>query len=209
MKIVILGPPGSGKGTQAKKISRKFKIPYIDAGGILRKNENIWTKKGTPRDYIKRGVLVPDYIVIEFVLPFIKKVAKKDFVLDGFPRNLKQLKILEKLTDIDLVLYLRVSPEQILERISGRWMCINCDISYHVKLKPPKKPGICDVCGQKLVQREDDRPSVVKRRTRVFNKSLRPVLKYYRKKDILKEINGNRPIKEVWKDIEKAVSELK
>ena len=153
MKIVVLGPPGSGKGTQSEKISKKFKIPYIDAGGILRKNENIKTKKGSPKKYIKKGILVPDHIVIEFVLPFIKKNAKKDFVLDGFPRSMKQVKILEKITNIDLVIYLKVPPKEIIERVSGRWMCVNCDISYHTTLKPPKIPGVCDVCGQKLIQR--------------------------------------------------------
>ena len=117
MRIVILGPPGSGKGTQAERISKKFKLKYIDTGGILRKNETVKTKKGSPQKYIKKGVLVPDHIVVEFVLPFIRKVAKNNFILDGFPRSMKQVKILEKLTDLDVVLFLDVNQEELIERI--------------------------------------------------------------------------------------------
>jgi len=209
LKIVLLGPPGAGKGTQAEKISRKYKLQYIDTGGILRKNENTKTKKGTPHKYIKKGILVPDYIVIEFILPFIKRAAKQNFILDGFPRSLKQVKLLEKITAIDIALYLEVNQKELIERISGRWICRNCDITYHIKLKPPKKEGICDVCGEKLTQREDDRPKIIRKRTRVFNKSLKPVIKYYEKRSILKRIDANRELKEVWKDIQEIVNKIK
>lgn len=199
MNIIILGPPGAGKGTQAKKIKEKFNLNHISTGDLLRnaikKKSEIGRKA---ENFIKEGKLVPDEIIAEIIEDELVNEEEKfnGFLLDGFPRNINQVKILEEILKklnkkIDYVISLDVSEEKIIERMCGRRICLNCGKIYHLKYSPPSINNKCDNCGMNLTHREDDKEETIKERIKVFQESTFLVFNYYREKNLLKVINGN------------------
>ena len=210
MKLVLLGPPGAGKGTQSAVLSKKYNVPHISTGDILRES----IKQGLPlglkaKSYMDKGELVPDEIVTGIVVERIKKPdAKEGFLLDGFPRTLKQAEDLDKAltassSKIDMVLYFATSPEVAIERLSGRRVCKSCGFNYHVKNIPPKKEGVCDKCGGELFQRPDDKEATVRNRLKVYEAQTKPLIDYYNKKSILKEVSGDMGVDELFKVLSK------
>jgi len=201
LNIVLLGPPGAGKGTQAKVLSKEFGLLHISTGDMLRnaakRGDGIGKKAA---GYIERGELVPDEIVVSLVVSRIsQKDAEKGFMLDGFPRNTKQADILslaleQKNKKLDLVLYFSTSEKVSVERLSGRRVCRKCGSNYHVKNMPPKKEGICDACGGELYQRPDDKEETVKNRLKVYDKETKSLIDYYRSQGLLREINGDMEV---------------
>jgi adenylate kinase len=190
MNIVLLGAPGTGKGTQAQFIAELFKIPIISPGDILRQE----IKKGTTlgkkaKGFVEGGKLVPDEIIVGMIRKRIEnKGAKNGFILDGFPRNLVQAEALEKMLNdiemsIDKAIYFKMEENKIIERLSGRRVCNDCGETYHILYNPPKKDHICDKCGGHLYQREDDRPEIIKKRLSTYDRNTAPIIDYYRKKD--------------------------
>ena len=202
MKIIMLGAPGAGKGTQAKRIAKKYNIPHIST--------NI--KEGTElgkraKEYMDKGELVPDDITIGMLLDRIHKADCKDgFVLDGFPRTIPQAKslteALSKLNEsIDYAINIDVPDESIITRMSGRRACLSCGSTYHIKYSAPKKENICDNCGSELVIRDDDKPETVKKRLDVYHKQTQPLIDYYDSEKILASVDGTKDMEEVFLDI--------
>ncbi|RMF06368.1 adenylate kinase [Candidatus Woesearchaeota archaeon] len=207
MKLILVGPPGSGKGTQADMISRHYKIPHISTGDILRENIKNETALGKlAKEYVESGRLVPDELIIRLMRKRLKAPdCRNGFLLDGFPRTVDQAKELEKLEKIDMVFSLEVSDDEVVRRISRRLICRKCGASYHLDFKPPKKEGICDKCGGELYQRDDDKEEVVKKRLEVYREQTEPLLRFYDEKHILHRINGEQPIEKVFKDIQEII----
>jgi adenylate kinase len=199
MRIIMLGPPGAGKGTQAVKLAEKLGVPHISTGDILRRNVAKKTKLGqAAHKYMATGKLVPDELVIEMTMKRLKEPdAKKGFILDGFPRNLAQAQALDKATKIDEVINLFLDPEDLVKRSTGRWVCPNCDAVYHVLTNPPKKKGVCDKCGSQLVQREDDTERVVRARIKTYDEVTEPLAAHYRAKGLLRDVYASGHIAEV------------
>ena len=205
MYIVMLGPPGAGKGTQAKKLAEKLNIPHISSGDILREA----VKKGTPlgrqaESYMKEGKLVPDSIVLELLKNKIEE-EKRGFILDGFPRNLQQAEELdrtlrEKDKKLDLVLNLLVSEKVVVDRLSARLTCPKCGSVYR-KGDASYERGVCESCGVRLYQREDDKPSVIKKRIKTYLESTHPLVDYYKKRGVLRDIPGEGSPEEVFEKI--------
>ena len=198
MNLVLLGPPGAGKGTQAKVLSKEFKILHISTGDMLRDAVKNETEVGkVAKGYMDRGELVPDNVVIDIVKERISKDdVKNGFMLDGFPRTDAQaVKLDEALTGagkkLDLVLYFKTSEEISVSRLSGRRVCPACGAIFHVKNMPPKKDGICDRCGAKLIQRDDDKEDTIRRRLVVYENDTKSLIKYYIDKGILTEVSGD------------------
>ena len=209
MKLVIFGPPGSGKGTYASRLKSKLNIATISTGDIFREAVKQGTELGKKvKEYLDSGQLVPDETVIEAVRNRIAKPdCEKGFILDGFPRTVEQAKALETAVKIDAVINLLISEEIIIERLSNRRTCKNCGEIYNLKTLKPKKEGICDKCGGPLIQRKDDTISVIKERFQVFEKQTRPLIKHYKNKTPLVNIACNRlPPENV---IEQIIRELK
>ncbi|RLF97393.1 adenylate kinase [Thermococci archaeon] len=200
MRIVVLGPPGAGKGTQAEMLERELGLKHLSTGDILREEVRKGTELGKRAEkYMKSGELVPDDLIVEMME---KEISKYDnFVLDGFPRNLKQAEALDKMCRIDKVILLEVPDEVILERLSLRRSCPKCNRVYHLKYNPPKENEICDYCGVKLYQRDDDKEEVIKKRLEVYRKETEPIAKFYREKGILVKVNGSKSIEEIFSDI--------
>lgn len=199
--MVFLGPPGSGKGTQAKKLSQELGLMHISTGDILRdavKNQTELGKKA--KEYMDRGELVPDSIMIAL----IEEVMPKEggFILDGFPRTVPQALALEEMLrgykkDVDKVFLFDLSEEVVVERLSGRLICSQCGAVYHRKYNPPKEEGVCDLCGGKLIQREDDKEEVVRRRYRVYKEQTSPLVEFYQKRNKLIRLDASQDIQEV------------
>jgi len=201
MNIVILGPQGSGKGTQAKLLSEKFNIPHISPGEILRENVEEGTRLGRLAcSYINKGNMVPDDIVNKLMEERIN-LSKKGFILDGYPRNIRQAKFLDSVTKINNLIYIKISRCEIIRRLSVRRECEKCNKSYGYLDKKKTKDNKCPSCKCKLTQRDDDKPKAIKKRLDIYHKETEPVIDYYRKKGIVKEINGQQSIKKVFKDI--------
>lgn len=208
MKIIMLGAPGAGKGTQAKQIADKYGIPHISTGDIFRANIKDGTELGKKaKTYMDQGLLVPDELVCELVVDRIQQEdCKNGFVLDGFPRTIPQA---EALTDalqkigssMDFALNIDVPDENIIDRMSGRRACLNCGATYHIVNLPSKKEGICDVCGEKLVLRDDDKPETVKKRLQVYHEQTQPLIDYYNKKEVLLTVDGTKDIQVVFDEI--------
>ena len=208
MYIILLGAPGAGKGTQADRLSSELNLPHIASGDLFREALKKETELGLlAKSYMERGELVPDEVTIKMIL---QRIEMPDCVsgclFDGFPRTLAQAEALDKgLADkgknIDKVLYIKVSNEELLKRLGGRWLCQNCQTPYHLITAPPKVPGKCDKCGGELYQREDDKEETVKERLRVFFAQTIPIVDYYRGQSKLIEVNGNQGIQEVAKEI--------
>lgn len=208
LSIVLMGGPGAGKGTQARRLSKTFGLPQISTGELLRKNVKDETEYGlAARRYMDRGELVPDVITVPMVRERLQEPDCAAGVLfDGFPRTIEQADALNELlaerdARIDVVPYINVSPEALLQRLSGRWTCKKCGHVYHVIFDPPKVAGICDFDGSPLYQREDDTEETQKRRIEIYFKETRPLLDYYRDRDLLVEINGEQSIDEVYEDL--------
>ena len=208
MKIVMLGAPGAGKGTQAKKIAAKYNIPHVSTGDIFRANIKGGTELGKEaKSYMDAGKLVPDELTVRILLD---RVAEEDcrngYVLDGFPRTIPQAEVLDKELNkagekIDYAINVEVPDENIVDRMSGRRGCPKCGASYHIKYIPPKQEGICDSCGTELVLRDDDKPETVKNRLKVYHEQTQPLIDYYSKQGALKEVDGTVDPEDVFKAI--------
>lgn len=210
MKIVLMGPPGAGKGTQAKSISLRYSIPHISTGDIFRKNISNNTVLGMKaKSFIENGDLVPDEITVSLVLERLNQVDCSDgFLLDGFPRSVGQAKALdkylaEKNEKLDVVLLITVPKEFILDRMTGRRTCTSCGTSYHIKYNPPFTFGKCDICGCDIIQRKDDTEETLRERLEVYESQTRPLIDYYMPKGILKEVDGTKSINGVFESISK------
>ena len=190
MKIVILGPPGSGKGTYASRLKDLLGIPHISTGDMVREEIRAQTELGKiMKAYSERGELVPDEIIIDMLAKRLSKPdAQRGFILDGFPRTLKQAEYLEKISGVDLVINLNVPDEIIIQRLSNRLICKRCGAIYNRLTLKPKVDGICDKCGGELYQREDDRPEVIQERLNVYRRDTEPLIEYYRRKGILRDV---------------------
>lgn len=208
MKIIMLGAPGAGKGTQAKMIAGKYGIPHISTGDIFRANIKDQTELGMEaKKYMDQGLLVPDELTVKILLD---RVAKDDcrngYVLDGFPRTIPQAEVLDKAVEelnesIDFAVNVDVKDENIIKRMSGRRACLKCGATYHIEHIPPKKDGICDSCGSELVLRDDDKPETVKKRLSVYHEQTQPLIDYYNKKGILREVDGSQDMNDVFNAI--------
>jgi adenylate kinase len=212
MRIVFLGPPGSGKGTQAQILSSKLQIPQISTGDLLREAVNRNTPLGQKaREFMEKGGLVPDSIVIELVQNRIKH--EDSFILDGFPRTIVQAEQLTQLLSrmnmpLDCVINIDVPLERLIERLSGRLTCKNCNAIYHSTYNPPQKEGVCDACGGKLYQRTDDTRAAITHRFETYRAQTEPLISFYSSKDILITIDGTKEIQEIARKIEDAVSQI-
>ena len=198
MRMVLLGPPGAGKGTQAVMLAEKKGFLHLSTGDILRENVKRGTDIGKKaKAFMEKGELVPDDIVIEMMLDTIKNAkAKKDFILDGFPRTVYQAKKLDaelhKLKlPIDMVVYFKTSVETVILRLTGRRLCSKCGANYHIVNMPPKKQGVCDKCGSELYQRKDDNEETIKKRLEVYNSQTKELIDYYKAQGILEEVSGD------------------
>ncbi len=208
MKIIMLGAPGAGKGTQAKMIAEKYSIPHVSTGDIFRANIKNGTELGKQaKEYMDAGKLVPDELTVKILLD---RVAQEDcangYVLDGFPRTIPQAEVLEdalkKLGDqIDYAINVDVPDENIVRRMSGRRACLKCGATYHIEHIPPKQEGICDTCGSELVLRDDDKPETVQKRLQVYHEQTQPLIDFYTERNILKAVDGTKDMKEVFNDI--------
>ena len=208
MKIIMLGAPGAGKGTQAKKIADKYQVPHISTGDIFRANIKNGTELGKKaKTFMDQGLLVPDELVVDLV---VDRVAQDDcengYVLDGFPRTIPQAESLDAALakmgqKVDYAIDVDVPDENIINRMSGRRACLSCGATYHIVYNPPKKEGICDVCGQQLVLRDDDKPETVKKRLDVYHDQTQPLIEYYKKAGVLAEVDGTLDMEEVFQAI--------
>lgn len=210
--IILMGPPGAGKGTQAKKLAGRLGIPHVASGDIFRENVRNNTSLGRlAKGYMERGELVPDDVTIAMVVDRLSQPdCANGALLDGFPRTVTQAKALdERLAElgwcIHVVPYIRVSEEVLLRRLSGRWICRNCGAVYHIEFNPPARPGVCDVCGGPLYQRPDDKAETARQRLRVYFEQTEPVLAYYERQGLLVEIDGERSIEAVHDALVRAV----
>jgi adenylate kinase len=215
MNLILLGPPGAGKGTQAKIIMDKYEIPQISTGDMLREAVAKGTELGKKaKKYMAEGKLVPDEIVIGIVKERLKqKDCEKGFILDGFPRTLAQAEALDRIMGemgkkIDAVINVNVPEEEVVRRIAYRRTCKNCGAIYHLIYNPPKRPGICDKCGGELYQREDDKEETVRERYRVYKKNTEPLIEYYKKKGILFDVDGTKDIEGVKREVLDILSKL-
>ena len=205
MKIIMLGAPGAGKGTQAKMIADKYGVPHISTGDIFRANIKNGTELGMEaKKYMDQGLLVPDELTVRILLDRVAQDdCKNGYVLDGFPRTIPQAEVLDseltKLGDhIDYAINVDVPDENIVKRMSGRRACLTCGATYHIEHVPPKKEGICDVCGSELVLRDDDKPETVKNRLNVYHEQSQPLIDFYTEKGVLKTVDGTVPMEEVF-----------
>ena len=208
MKIIMLGAPGAGKGTQAKMIADKYQIPHVSTGDIFRANIKNGTELGKEaKKYMDQGLLVPDELTVKILLDRVAQDdCKNGYVLDGFPRTIPQAKVLDdalnKLGEkIDFAINVDVPDENIVRRMAGRRACVGCGGTYHIEHVPPKKEGICDVCGQELILRDDDKPETVLNRLKVYHDQTQPLIDFYTEKGVLKEVDGTVDMKDVFNAI--------
>lgn len=208
MKIIMLGAPGAGKGTQAKKIAAKYSIPHISTGDIFRANIKNGTELGKKaKTYMDQGLLVPDELVVDLV---VDRVNQEDcangYVLDGFPRTIPQAEALTKALmnlgqKVDYAIDVAVPDENIVRRMSGRRACVNCGATYHLVYAPAKEEGICDVCGGELILRDDDKPETVTKRLNVYHEQTQPLIDYYTSEGILRTVDGTIDIDDVFQAV--------
>jgi len=199
MRIILMGPPGAGKGTQAARLADKLGVPHVSTGDILRHHVNRGTQLGKKaHEYMAAGKLVPDDLVIEMVRRRLKeKDAVPGFILDGFPRTLPQATALDGFAPVDVVVNLYLDPEDLVKRSTGRLVCPKDDTVYHILTNPPRTKGRCDKCGSTLVVREDDREEVVRTRIRTYDERTDPLAQYYKEKGLLRDVYGSGHIEEV------------
>ncbi len=208
MKIIMLGAPGAGKGTQAKRIAEKYAIPHISTGDIFRANIKNGTELGTKaKEYMDQGLLVPDELTCDLVMDRIQQDdCKNGFVLDGFPRTIPQAEALDQALNkigqkMDFAVDVDVPDENIVNRMGGRRACLSCGATYHVEFNPTKAEGICDACGAETVLRDDDKPETVQKRLGVYHDQTQPLIDYYKKQGILKSVDGTQPMEAVFQAI--------
>ena len=214
MKVVMLGAPGAGKGTQAKKIAAKYNIPHISTGDIFRANIKNGTELGKKaKTYMDQGLLVPDELVVDLVVDRVNQEDCADgYVLDGFPRTIPQAEALTKALasqgqKLDYAIDVDVPDENIVRRMSGRRACVGCGATYHLEYAPTKKEGICDVCGGELILRDDDKPETVEKRLGVYHEQTLPLIDYYTNAGILKRVDGTVDIEEVFQAVVQILGE--
>jgi len=205
MRLVMFGAPGAGKGTQAKRLSERLGVPHISTGNMLRENIEQGTELGrAARSYMDRGELVPDDIINGMVRVRLEESdCEHGFILDGYPRTIPQAEALDRMLgemgiELDAVFDLEVPDEEIVRRLSGRRVCRRCGASYHVVFNPPKQPGVCDVCGGELYQREDDTEEAVLNRIAVYKRKTKPLLEYYVRQGLLRTVDGTGSIDEIF-----------
>ncbi len=208
MKIIMLGAPGAGKGTQAKQIADKYTIPHISTGDIFRANIKNGTELGKKaKEYMDQGLLVPDELTCDLVMDRIQQDdCVNGFVLDGFPRTIPQAEALTAALDkieqkMDFAVNVDVPDENIVNRMGGRRACLNCGATYHIVSIPTKAEGVCDRCGNEVVLREDDKPETVQKRLNVYHEQTQPLIDYYEKQGILKSVDGTQQMEQVFADI--------
>ena len=208
MKIIIFGPQGSGKGTQAELIARRHSLPYISTGDIFRYHLKNQTELGGKIErYVNVGQLVPDRLTNEIVEDRINQPdCASGFVLDGYPRNKAQLEFLSTIARIDFAISIEISDQEAVKRLSNRLAC-KCGLSYHLEFNPPKKPNICDKCGSELFKRDDDQPPAIKKRLEIYHQATQPLAAIYQKQGILYQVNGSQPIEAVYQQIDRIISE--
>lgn len=206
MRLVLLGPPGAGKGTQAKVLSNRLNMPHISTGDMFRKAKASGSELGRKlADYMNRGVLVPDDVVNEIVVERLREdsLEARGFILDGYPRTRQQAEVLDKELDkanaqLNLVIYMKTSKETILARLTGRRVCKECGKIYHIKNIPSKQEGICDGCGGELYQRDDDKKETVLRRLEVYEEQTKELIDYYKNKGALKTVSGDLEVRQLY-----------
>ncbi len=214
--VILMGPPGAGKGTQAKRLAERLGVPHVASGDIFRWHVRQDTELGRlAKPYMDRGELVPDDVTIAMVIDRLRQPdCAHGVLLDGFPRTVPQAQALdERLAEfgwcVGVVPFIRVSEEVLIRRLAGRWICRKCGAVYHSEFRPPAKPGVCDLCGAALYQREDDKPETAKRRLQVYFERTLPVLAYYERQGLLVEIDGEQSIDDVhralWRSVVLAV----
>ena len=208
MKIIMLGAPGAGKGTQAKMLAEKYGIPHISTGDIFRANIKNGTELGAKaKEYMDKGLLVPDELVVDLIMDRFKADdCKNGYILDGFPRTIPQAEALDKALSaigdsVDYAINVEVPDENIIERMSGRRACVGCGATYHIVYNPTKVEGKCDACGADTVLRDDDKPETVQKRLAVYHEQTQPLIEYYDKQGILKSVDGTKPMDEVFSAI--------
>lgn len=208
MKIIMLGAPGAGKGTQAKKIAAKYNIPHISTGDIFRANIKNGTELGKKaKTYMDQGLLVPDELVVDLVVDRVgQEDAKNGYVLDGFPRTIPQAEALDKALaglgeKVDYAIDVDVPDENIVRRMGGRRACVGCGATYHMEYAPTKVEGICDTCGEELILRDDDKPETVLKRLGVYHEQTQPLIDYYTNAGILRTVDGTVDINDVFQAI--------
>lgn len=214
MKIIMLGAPGAGKGTQAKMIAEKCGIPHISTGDIFRANIKNGTELGAKaKEYMDKGLLVPDELVCDLVVDRIQQAdCEKGYILDGFPRTIPQAEALENALNaieqkLDYAIDIDVPDENIINRMSGRRACVGCGATYHVLFNPTKVEGKCDVCGESLILRDDDKPETVKKRLDVYHTQTQPLIDFYTERKVLVEVDGTQSMEKVFEDIMKILGE--
>lgn len=214
MRLIFLGAPGSGKGTQAKRLAKKYDLEHISTGDILREAIEARTEIGlAAKRLMDAGEFVPDDVILDLIKEELTK-RRKDFIFDGFPRTRAQAEGLESILrelnlEISRVVNLNVPDEQIVERLEARRLCKNCGQEYNLKTRPPKKDGICDLCGGELYRRPDDSPEVIKNRLAVYYRKTKPIEDFYRTRGLLTEVDGNRSFDEVFDSISESVVGVK
>ena len=214
MKIIMLGAPGAGKGTQAKMIAEKCGIPHISTGDIFRANIKNGTELGAKaKEYMDKGLLVPDELVCDLVVDRIQQAdCEKGYILDGFPRTIPQAEALENALNaieqkLDYAIDIDVPDENIINRMSGRRACVGCGATYHVLFNPTKVEGKCDVCGESLILRDDDKPETDKKRLDVYHTQTQPLIDFYTERKVLVEVDGTQSMDKVFDDIMKILGE--
>ena len=205
MKIIMLGAPGAGKGTQAQMIADKYKVPHISTGAIFRANIKNGTELGMEaKKYMDQGLLVPDELTVKILLDRVAKEDCKDgYVLDGFPRTIPQAEVLDKALaergeSIDYAVDVDVPDENIVKRMSGRRACLSCGATFHLEHVPPKEEGICDRCGKELVLRDDDKEETVLNRLKVYHDQTQPLIQFYKNKGVMQAVDGTKSMQEVF-----------
>jgi adenylate kinase len=212
MRLVLLGPPGAGKGTQAAKLAQQLGVPHIATGDLFRRAQEENTELGRlARSYMKKGQLVPDEVTIALVKERLEQGdCRHGFLLDGFPRTLAQAGALDQVLSqrrekLDRVVLLQVAHEELVKRLSGRWLCRSCQRPYHMVTSPPKRVGRCDSCGGELYQRDDDKEETVRRRLQVYEQQTKPLVEYYKKQGKLVAVDGQGAIEEITRRIVQAL----
>jgi len=211
MNIVILGPPASGKGTQASKLSKELEIPNISLGNIFRENIELNTQLGKlVKPYITKGKLVPDEITTRVVIEKLSELnINSGFILDGFPRNLAQAKAFQQYYNIDKAILIEIDDETVMRRISGRRICPNCGAIYNIYYEPPKYENRCDICGHPLIRRKDDNEQTAMKRLKDYKENTLPVIEFYDEKGILIRVNGLNSPDEIFDEITKSLTRVR
>ena len=216
LNLILFGPPGAGKGTQAERLRKDFELPYVATGDMLRANVKEQTDLGKKaKEYMDAGDLVPDDLIVAMARDRLSQDDAQDgFILDGFPRTIDQAKVLdEQLSDlgrrVTAALLIDVPDEEVIRRLSGRRMCVKAGHNYHVEFDPPKHDGVCDQDGSRLVQREDDKPEVIENRLRVYHEHTKPLVDYYDERGLMRRIDGTRDAADVHGHIRAVIATLR